>query len=137
MNCYSPKEISEISIQKGTEKANLSKLNVCYRFLRRGLYCIRVSCLYSSHWYDAKRMGRFSHINRCIRIPNWTYMYFTRRWRITYREYDGCEYCLLCKEGIICQLITNWLLIAVSNFLGALFIAYFFGHFVGLTEGAF
>jgi formate/nitrite transporter len=32
------------------------------------------------------------------------------------------------------QLVINWLLVTVSNFVGALFIAYFFGHLVGLTE---
>ena len=41
------------------------------------------------------------------------------------------------KKVKFTQLITNWLLIAFFNLLGALFIAYFFGHFVGLTEGDF
>lgn len=32
------------------------------------------------------------------------------------------------------QIIHNWLLITISNFIGAIFVAYFFGHIVGLTE---
>jgi formate/nitrite transporter len=32
------------------------------------------------------------------------------------------------------QILKNWFLITISNFLGALFVAYFFGHIVGLTE---
>jgi formate/nitrite transporter len=32
------------------------------------------------------------------------------------------------------QIFQNWLLITISNFLGAIFVAYFFGHIVGLTE---
>ncbi len=32
------------------------------------------------------------------------------------------------------QLLKNWILITLSNFLGAIFVAYFFGHIVGLTE---
>jgi formate/nitrite transporter FocA (FNT family) len=28
----------------------------------------------------------------------------------------------------------NWLLVLVSNFIGAIFVAYFFGHVLGLTE---
>lgn len=32
------------------------------------------------------------------------------------------------------QVLQNWFLITVSNFLGAIFVAYFFGHIVGLTE---
>ncbi|WP_342431682.1 formate/nitrite transporter family protein [Neobacillus sp. FSL H8-0543] len=32
------------------------------------------------------------------------------------------------------HILKNWLLITVSNFFGAIFVAYFFGHIVGLTE---
>jgi formate/nitrite transporter len=32
------------------------------------------------------------------------------------------------------HVLLNWLLITVSNFIGAIFVAYFFGHIVGLTE---
>ncbi|MBY0149082.1 formate/nitrite transporter family protein [Neobacillus niacini] len=32
------------------------------------------------------------------------------------------------------HVLFNWLLITVSNFIGAIFVAYFFGHIVGLTE---
>ena len=90
MNCYSPKEIADVSIQKGTEKANLSKLNVMLLGFLGGAFIALGYLAFIRHWNDAKRMGRISYLNRCIGIPNWTYMYITRRWRITYREYDGC-----------------------------------------------
>ena len=35
------------------------------------------------------------------------------------------------------QLLRNWLLVTFANLLGALFVAYCFGHLVGLTEGPF
>lgn len=35
------------------------------------------------------------------------------------------------------QLVRNWVIVLVSNFIGAITVAYFFGHVVGLTEGAF
>jgi formate/nitrite transporter len=34
------------------------------------------------------------------------------------------------------QLLINWFLVTVSNFVGAVFVAYVFGHLVGLTETA-
>jgi formate/nitrite transporter FocA (FNT family) len=34
------------------------------------------------------------------------------------------------------QVFYNWFLVTVSNFIGAVFVAYFFGHLVGLTETA-
>lgn len=35
------------------------------------------------------------------------------------------------------EVVKNLILITISNFVGALFVAYFFGHVAGLTEGAF
>ncbi|WML44031.1 formate/nitrite transporter family protein [Neobacillus sp. PS3-40] len=32
------------------------------------------------------------------------------------------------------QVIKNWFFITISNFIGAIFVAYFFGHLIGLTE---
>lgn len=32
------------------------------------------------------------------------------------------------------QIVKNWTIIAISNLIGALFVAYFFGHYLGLTE---
>ncbi|MFD0698204.1 formate/nitrite transporter family protein [Paenibacillus sp. GCM10027628] len=32
------------------------------------------------------------------------------------------------------QVVKNWMVITVSNFIGALFVAYAFGHLIGLTE---
>jgi formate/nitrite transporter len=34
------------------------------------------------------------------------------------------------------QLFINWFLVTISNFIGAIFVAYVFGHLVGLTETA-
>ena len=35
------------------------------------------------------------------------------------------------------DIIKNWIIIALSNALGAILVAYLFGHIVGLTEGAY
>lgn len=35
------------------------------------------------------------------------------------------------------KLAKNWVIIAIGNLVGSLFIAYFFGHYLGLTEGEF
>lgn len=35
------------------------------------------------------------------------------------------------------QLFRNWFWITIANFIGSIFVAYFFGHVVGLTEGEF
>lgn len=35
------------------------------------------------------------------------------------------------------KLAKNWAIIAIGNLAGSLFVAYFFGHYLGLTEGDF
>jgi len=34
------------------------------------------------------------------------------------------------------QLVRNWIIISIFNVIGAVFVAYFFGHMVGLLDGA-
>lgn len=34
-------------------------------------------------------------------------------------------------------LIYNWVMVTIANFVGSLAVAYFFGHYLGLTEGDF
>lgn len=38
------------------------------------------------------------------------------------------------KKIKFAQLVKNWLVITLANMIGAVFVAYFFGHFVGLTN---
>src|SRR5690625_4942804 len=40
----------------------------------------------------------------------------------------------LYKKITTWQIVKNWTIITVSNFIGAIFIAYLFGHYLGLTE---
>ncbi|WP_042457089.1 formate/nitrite transporter family protein [Neobacillus dielmonensis] len=40
----------------------------------------------------------------------------------------------LAKKVTLKQVAWNWFLVTVSNFVGAVFVAYVFGHLVGLTE---
>ena len=41
---------------------------------------------------------------------------------------------LFSKKVSFGKLVSNWVIITIANFAGALFVAYFFGHLVGLTE---
>lgn len=35
------------------------------------------------------------------------------------------------------DLVRNWVLVTIANFIGSVAVAWFFGHYLGLTEGAF
>lgn len=41
---------------------------------------------------------------------------------------------LMSRKITASQLVRNWFWVTISNFIGAIFVAYFFGHVVGLTE---
>lgn len=41
----------------------------------------------------------------------------------------------LSKKVSFNKLLRNWSIVSIGNLLGALFMAYFLGHYVGLTEG--
>ncbi|MFD0049945.1 formate/nitrite transporter family protein [Actinomycetes bacterium NPDC127524] len=41
---------------------------------------------------------------------------------------------VLAKKISVGSLIRNWFWVTIANFIGAIFVAYFFGHVVGLTE---
>lgn len=43
---------------------------------------------------------------------------------------------LFARKITIKQLLNNWFVITIANFIGALFVAYCFGHLVGLTSSA-
>ncbi len=43
----------------------------------------------------------------------------------------------LAKKISLAALGRNWLIVTLANLLGAFFVAWFFGHYVGLTEGEF
>lgn len=44
---------------------------------------------------------------------------------------------LFSRQIGVAALIRNWVLVTISNFVGSVAVAYFFGHFLGLTEGDF
>lgn len=44
---------------------------------------------------------------------------------------------VLQKKISLSQAWVNWLFVFLGNLVGGLIVAYFFGHFIGLTEGAF
>ena len=138
MNCYSPKEITDVSIKKGTEKANLPKLNVMLlgflggAFIALGyLAYIRVTGTMPSEWG-----GLVTLIGASV-FPIGLICILLGGGELLTGNMMAVSIAYYAKKVSIGQLITNWFLIFVSNLLGALFIAYFFGHFVGLTEGAF
>jgi formate/nitrite transporter len=138
MDFYSPKEIADISIQKGTEKANLAKLPLAVlgflggAFIALGyLAYIRVTGTMPQEWGSL-----ITFIGAAV-FPVGLICILLGGGELLTGNMMAVSIAYFAKKIKFTQLVSNWLLIAFFNLLGALFIAYFFGHFVGLTEGDF
>jgi formate transporter len=138
MNDYSPVQIADISIQKGTDKANLSKRSLAVlgflggAFIALGyLAYIRVTGTMPHEWG-----GLVTLIGASV-FPIGLICILLGGGELLTGNMMAVSIAYYAKKVSFRQLMTNWILVFFFNLLGALFIAYFFGHFVGLTEGAF
>ena len=138
MNDYNPAEIAEISIQKGTEKANISKKSIPFlgflggAFIALGyLAYIRVTGTMPQEW------GSLVTLIGASVFPIGLICILLGGGELLTGNMMAVSIAYYAKKVSLTQLITNWVLIGIFNLLGALFIAYFLGHFVGLTEGAY
>lgn len=78
--------------------------------------------------------GAFSSVLKFMCISNWIDYYLDGWWRINYRKHDGCFSGFFAKKIKAKDLINNWLIITLFNVIGAVFVAFVFGHFLELTS---
>lgn len=133
MDFYSPKEIADISIQKGTEKANLAKLPLALlgflggAFIALGyLAYIRVTGTMPQEWGSL-----ITFIGAAV-FPIGLICILLGGGELLTGNMMAVSIAYFAKKIKLTQLISNWLLIAFFNLLGALFIAYFFVHCNGV-----
>lgn len=138
MNCYSPKEIADISIQKGEDKVKISKLSVMLLGFLAGAFIalgylayIRVTGTMPNEWG-----GLVTLIGASV-FPIGLICVLLGGGELLTGNMMSVSIAYYAKKVTFKQLMSNWFIVGFFNFLGALFVAYFFGHFVGLTEGAF
>jgi len=138
MSYYSPKEIADISINKGIEKTHSSMTAMAVlgflggAFISLGyLAYIRVTGTMPHEW------GSLVTLVGAAVFPVGLILVLIGGGELLTGNMMAVAMAYFAKKIRFSHLMRNWLLIAFFNLLGALFVAYFFGHFVGLTEGAF
>lgn len=138
MSYCNPKEIADAAIQKGTEKATASNVAVAVlgflggAFIALGyLAYIRVTGTMPEEW------GSIVTFAGAAVFPVGLVLILLGGGELLTGNMMAVSLAFFAKKIKLSQVLRNWVLIALFNFLGALFVAYFFGHFVGLTEGAF
>jgi formate transporter len=137
MSYYNPKEIAEVSIEKGIEKANASHLTIAVLGFLGGAFIafgylayIRVTGSMPHEW------GGLAALLGAAVFPVGLLLVLLGGGELLTGNMMAVSIAYFARKIKFSQLLRNWILIAFFNFLGALFVAYFFGHIVGLTEGA-
>ncbi|MDP4162630.1 MAG: formate/nitrite transporter family protein [Bacillota bacterium] len=131
----SPHEIAQLAAETGTKKVSLPLASVLVlgflggAFISLGfLLDIRVTANLPKDW------GTFGSFLGAAVFPVGLMLIVIGGGELLTGNMMAVSMALFTGRIAPLQLIINWLWITVSNLIGALFVAYFFGHIVGLTE---
>jgi formate/nitrite transporter len=135
MAVHTPKRTAELAVQAGQNKANLPPLTMAMlgflggAFIALGfLLDIRVSGNVPKDW------GSFGGFMGAAVFPVGLMLIVIGGGELITGNMMAVPIAAMAKRITVGKVLYNWLWITVTNFIGALFIAYFFGHVVGLTE---
>ncbi|WP_042354885.1 formate/nitrite transporter family protein [Bacillus rubiinfantis] len=138
MNGLSPDEIFEVAVKKGTEKSKMSSLKVMILSFLGGAFIalgylayIRVSGNMPKEW------GSFSHFLGATVFPIGLILILLGGGELITGNMMAVGIAWCAKKVSFLKVLKNWGIVSIFNFIGAVFVAYFFGHLIGLTEGIF
>ncbi|MDL4842253.1 formate/nitrite transporter family protein [Aquibacillus rhizosphaerae] len=135
MGFYSPQEIANYTVASGKKKANLSILESTILGFQAGAFIalgfllyIRVTASMPAEW------GSFSTFIGASLFPLGLILTLMAGGELLTGNMMAVPLSRMAKKISTIQVCVNLIVITISNFIGALFVAYFFGHVVGLTE---
>lgn len=135
MAFHTPQHIAELSVEAGVRKANLPLLTMLIlgflagSFIALGfLVDIRVSANLPKDW------GTFGSFLGASVFPVGLILVIIAGGELLTGNMMALPIALMSGRISWSKLANNWFWITISNFVGAVFVAYFFGHVVGLTE---
>ncbi|MCR8645624.1 formate/nitrite transporter family protein [Paenibacillus sp. N1-5-1-14] len=139
MSYYKPKEIAENTVETGVAKANMSIPSMLALGFAAGafisigfLLAIRVTAV-----MPAEFGGLTTFLSAAV-FPVGLILVIIAGGELLTGNMMAVPLAWYARKIKGFQVAKNWFWITFSNFLGALFVAYFFGHVVGLTgSGAF
>jgi len=138
MSLNTPQQIAEIAVESGVKKArlNLSSLMIlgflAGAFIAFGfLLDIHVSAMIPKDW------ASLGNLLGAVVFPIGLILVVLAGGELLTGNMMSLPMALFAGRIGLGQLVRNWALVTLANLIGAVFVAYFFGHIVGLTEGAF
>ncbi|MHC5251263.1 formate/nitrite transporter family protein [Listeria kieliensis] len=138
MSYYTPQEVTDVTIEKGIQKANSNALALTVlgflggAFISLGyLLYIRVIGTAPHEW------GSFATFIGASVFPVGLICILLGGGELITGNMMAVSLAWFDRKITFVKLLRNFAIVTVMNLVGALFVAYFFGHFVGLTEGDF
>lgn len=135
MAFHSSQQIAELAVEAGFKKASMRAAHTLLLGFLGGAFIsfgflldIRVIADLPQEW------GSFSSLLGGAVFPVGLMLIIIAGGELLTGNMMALPITVLAKRATLTQLLKNWLLVLVSNFIGAIFVAYFFGHIAGLTE---
>ncbi len=130
-----PQEIAQVSIDSGMTKASMPVKNMLVLGFLGGAFIaigylldIRVIANLPHEW------GTFGTFLGAAVFPLGLILILLAGGELLTGNMMAISIATISRKVTAKKLMKNWFWITLSNFVGALFVAYFFGHVVGLTE---
>ncbi len=137
MSYYKPEEITSITIENGYKKTKYPYLKTCILGFLAGGFVAMGYLLYIriTAPMPTQLAGLTTLIGASV-FPIGLILTLLAGGELLTGNMMAVPLARIAKKISTKKLIINWGLVTVSNFVGAIFIAYMFGHVVGLTETA-
>jgi formate transporter len=135
MGFHNPRKIAQLAGESGVQKASLPLLSMLILGFMGGAYIaigylldIRVMAGLPAEW------GTFGSLLGACVFPLGLILIIIAGGELLTGSMMAVSIAFFSKKIKLVRLLKNWILLTISNFIGATFIAYVFGHIVGLTE---
>ncbi|WP_296256017.1 MULTISPECIES: formate/nitrite transporter family protein [unclassified Pseudomonas] len=138
MSINTPQQIAEITVDAGVKKSHLPTLSILVLGFLAGAFIalgflldIHVSTMIPGPWASLGNL-----IGAAV-FPIGLILTILAGGELLTGNMMTLPAAMFAKRIRAGAVARNWLLVTLANLVGSLFIAYFFGHLLGLTEGAF
>jgi len=138
MSLYSPKEIASIAVATGTNKSRATVMNLLILGFLAGAF-IATGFLLDLHVIGTlpASWGSFSNLLGAAVFPVGIILTVLAGGELLTGNMMSLPIAWFARQITLYSVLRNWFWVTLANLLGSLAVAYFFGHVLGLTEGAF
>ncbi|MFS2155916.1 formate/nitrite transporter family protein [Pseudomonas sp. Pseusp122] len=138
MSINTPQQIAEIAIEAGAKKAHLPLRSILVLGFLAGAFIslgflldIHVSTMIPPAW------ASLGNLLGAAVFPIGLILVILAGGELLTGNMMSLPMALFAGRIGVFALVRNWVLVTLANLLGGLFVAYFFGHLLGMTEGPF